>query len=231
MAIETSNDPHAFTDFEHQGWEAISSGYEQHIARLTSQSASAVLDAAIVDEGMRLLDVCTGPGMLAAAAVERCALVIGLDFSAEVVGNARRKVPLAEFQEGDAQALPFEDDSFDAIVCGFGIIHLPEPQKALLEMRRVLKSGGRVAASVWEAPKPTNGFGLLYGSIKAHGDLSVPLPHGPDFFQFSENENLTAALRDTGFREISVQTVEQTWELSERSGMVKGIMEGAVRAR
>jgi SAM-dependent methyltransferase len=156
---------------------------------------------------------------------------VGLDFSGEVIEIAKRNVPGAKFRQGDAQELPFEDESFDAVVCGYGVIHVPEPKKALLEMHRVLRPGGRFATSVWEAPKPTNGFGLLFGSIKNHGNLDVPLPHGPDFFQFSDHEEMTSALQDTGFREVTVRTVEQIWELGEPLGIITAVMEGAVRAR
>ena len=62
------------------------------------------------------------------------------------------------------------------------IIHVPDPQKTLSEMHRVLEPEGYVAASVWEAPKRTNGFGLLFGAIKKHGDLDVPLPTDQIFF-------------------------------------------------
>jgi len=231
MAIESARDPKAFQDFEHDGWEAVANGYERHFARLTGQTVPTTLDAARIAAGMRVLDVCTGPGMLAAAALERGAQVVGLDFSDKLIEIAKRNVPGAEFQQGDAQVMPFEAESFDAVVCDYGIIHVPDPQKALSEMRRVLKPGDYLAASVWEAPKPTNGFGLLFGAIKKHGDLDVPLPHGPDFFQFSESETFAAALRATGLTDIAVETVEQTWELDEPSGMITAILEGAVRAR
>ena len=169
--------------------------------------------------------------MLAGAALERGARVVGLDFSGEAVEIARRNLPGAEIRQGDAQALPFEDDSFDAAVCGYGIIHLPEPEKALMEMRRVVKPGGRISVSVWEAPNPGNGFGVLFGAIKSHGVLDVPLPQGPDFFQFSEPETMNAALRAIGLRDTSARTVAQTWELDQPSGMIQAVLEGAVRAR
>ena len=137
MTIETSDNPEEFNAFEHDGWETVSQGYQQHFSRLTSQSVNAVLDAAGVDDGMRVLDVCTGPGMIAAAALERGATVTGLDFSAGQIEIARRRVPQAEFVEGDAQNLPYDDDSFDAVVCGYGIIHVPDPQRALQQMVRV----------------------------------------------------------------------------------------------
>lgn len=231
MTIEFSNESENFQEFEHRGWETISDGYEQHFAPLTHQAVPATLDAAAVREGMRVLDVCAGPGMLSAAAADRGARVIGLDFSAKAVEIARRNVSEAGFQEGDAQALPFEDESFDAVVSGFGVIHVPHPELALSEMRRVLKSGGRVAISTWAAPEPAAGLGLLFGAIKTYGDLDVPLPHGPDFFQFSDEASMTGALSQTGFRDIAVHEVEQVWELSSSKGILTAIMEGTVRTR
>jgi SAM-dependent methyltransferase len=231
MAIERSRDPTAFQDFEHDGWETVSDGYERHFARLTGQTVEPILDASGVAEGMRVLDVCTGPGVLAGAAARRGAKVVGLDFSDNAVEIARRNVPGAEFFEGDAQALPFDSESFDAVVCGYGIIHVPDPEKALAEMRRVLRPGGKLAASVWQAPQPTNGFGLLYGAIREHGNVAVPLPHGPDFFQFSDTGKLADALQASDFVDVEIEPVEQSWEFSEPLGLVTAILEGGVRAR
>jgi ubiquinone/menaquinone biosynthesis C-methylase UbiE len=231
MGIESSNDPQEFVDFEHNGWEAVSRGYEQHFSGLTSQSADVVLDAAEVGSNSQVLDVCCGPGMIASAAAARGARTTGIDFSAAVVKIATTNVPEAEFHEGDVQSLPYADSSFDAVVCGFGIIHVPDPQQALSEMYRVLKPAGRIAVSVWEPPAPNNGFGLLFGSIKANADMDVDLPHGPDFFQFSDSAKLTNALLEIGFSEPSISTIAQTWEFDDAHGLLAGIMEGAVRAR
>jgi ubiquinone/menaquinone biosynthesis C-methylase UbiE len=157
MAIETSSDPDAFAAFEHDGWQSVSQGYRRHFTDLTRQTAETTLDAAGVASGTRLLDVCTGPGILAAAAAGRGASALGLDFAAEAVTLARRAVPGAEFVEGDAAALPFADASFDAVTCGYGLMHLPDPARALSEMRRGLRPGGRMAVSVWDAPGQGNG--------------------------------------------------------------------------
>ena len=221
----------AFTAFEHDGWENVCAGYEAHFGRLTRQSAGALLDAARVADGSRVLDVCCGPGIVTAAAAARGAAATGLDFSAATVELATRLVPQAEFRQGDAQALPFDDEQFDAVVCGFGIIHLAQPKAALAEFFRVLKPGGRAAISVWEAPDPGNGFGLLYGRIKAHADMDVPLPEGPDFFQFSGPGALNQALADCGFRKPATVSVEQVWEFDRQTGLVDAFLEGAVRAR
>ena len=221
----------AFTAFEHDGWEQVHAGYETHFGRLTRQSSEALLDAAKVSAGMRILDVCCGPGMISEAAIARGAEALGLDFSSAAIDIARNRVSTAEFHEGDAQNLPFDDSSFDAVVCGFGIIHLPDPQRALTEMHRVLKPGRHAATSVWVEPGADNGFGLLYGAIKAHADLDVPLPSGPDFFQFSAPGALEAALADSGFSDTASLTVQQFWEMREATDFVTAGLEGSGRAR
>ena len=220
-----------FSIFEHDGWERACAGYEAHFGRLTRQSATALLDAARVIAGLRVLDVCCGPGIVTAAAAARGADAVGLDFSAATVELAAELVPQAAFHHGDAQALPFDDKQFDAVVCGFGIIHLANPEAALAEIFRVLKPAGRAAISVWQAPRPGNGFGLLYGTIKAHADMNVALPEGPDFFQFSGRGALDRALAEHGFREPATIGVEQIWEFDRETGLVDAFLEGAVRAR
>ena len=231
MDIETSNDPDGFAELEHSGWEEVSAGYERHFGSLTRQSVDALLQAAGADSGKRLLDVCCGPGMIAGAAAALGAEVTGIDFSSAAVRIASSRVSAAGFDVGDAQSLPYPDDHFDTVVCGFGIIHLPQPHRALAEMYRVLKPGGRVALSVWETPSAANGFGLIYGSLKALAKLDVDLPHGPDFFQFSDPERLKGALLHTGFEQADITSVPQTWEFDDAHGLVSGIMEGSVRAK
>lgn len=231
MSIEFSDDPQGFSDFEHHAWETVSRGYEEHFARLTTQSVIAILDAAKVSSGEQVLDVCCGPGMITAMASDRGAKAVGIDFSATAVQIAASKVPGAEFCEGDAQSLPFNDDTFDAVICGFGIIHVPNPHKALTEMRRVLKPGGRVALSTWEAPTQKNGFGLLFKSIEDNADMDLDIPHGPDFFQFSDSEKMSNALIETGFNNPSIITVDQTWEFKNENGFTTAIIEGSARAR
>ena len=59
-----------------------------------------------------------------------------------------------------------------------------------------------MAVSVWESPTDANGFGLLFDAIRSHGQLDVPLPHGPDFFQFSDGPKMRAALAEMDLRDI-----------------------------
>jgi SAM-dependent methyltransferase len=115
MSSNQTPDPDAFRDFEHAGWTSNVSEYEAGFARLTRQAVAPLLDAVNLRHGARLLDVATGPGYVAAAAAARGARALGVDFSAPMVAHARAINPAVEFQEGDAEALSFEDCSLDAV--------------------------------------------------------------------------------------------------------------------
>jgi len=230
MAIETSNDPSLFLDFEEAGWSQSIVGYDDAFGVVTRQTVTATLDAAGVRAGMRVLDVCCGPGMLAEGAIARGAQAVGLDFSS-VVELARKRVPKAEFKQGDAQRLPFADNSFDAAVCGYGLMHVPDAGKVLREIRRVMRPGSRAAISVWEKDTPNNGFGLVYIAVRACGHLDVPLPHGADFFQFGTTEKMTEALRETGLTDVKAQFLEQDWPVRSGDQIMQAVLTGAVRSR
>jgi SAM-dependent methyltransferase len=161
----------SFGDFELAGWqdETTAAEYDRHLSLVTTQSAEALLDDAGVSSGQKVLDIATGAGYVAAAAARRGAHPLGIDFSATQVRLARQRYPIIRFEQADAEALPFEPESFEAVVNAFGLCHLPNPDLALREAFRVLKSGGRVAFSVWDLPERVVGFGSVYAAIRAHG--------------------------------------------------------------
>jgi SAM-dependent methyltransferase len=229
MAVEQSRDPKQFSAFELSGWDTNIGGYASAFGAVARQTVGAMLDAARVTRGMRVLDVCCGPGMLAAGALERGAEAIGLDFSPEAVELARKLVPNGRFERGDAQALPYPAASFDAVLCGYGLMHLPEPAAALREMSRVLRSGGRAALSVWDAAG--FGFALVYEAVRARGTMDFTLPHGPDFFQFGSAERMLAALAEAGFADTEAYSFHQDWHLANADRYIESILTGTVRAR
>ena len=229
MPIEQSRDPKQFSAFELSGWDDNIRGYDSAFGTVARQTVGPMLDAARVTRGMRVLDICCGPGMLAAGAVERDAEAIGLDFAVEAVELARKLVPNGHFQPGDAQALPFPAASFDAVLCGYGLMHLPAPAGALREILRVLRPGGRAALSVWDAAGV--GFTLVYEAVRARGSMDVALPHGPDFFQFGSPELMRAALAEAGFADAAATSFHQDWHVANTDRYIESILTGTVRAR
>src|SRR5438128_2236170 len=123
----------SFRAFELAGWEdpEVVRQYQEHLSHVTRQSVEALLDDAHVGSGQRVLDVATGSGHVAAAAMRRGAEPVGIDFSLAQLQLACKLYPDVHYEQADAQALPFGDASFDAVVNGFGMCHLSDPDAAL----------------------------------------------------------------------------------------------------
>jgi SAM-dependent methyltransferase len=218
-----------FHDFERTGWERAAGFYGDAFGELTAQMAAPMLDAVQAGPGTRLLDVATGPGFIAGAAAERGSAVSGLDFAAAMVAAARRNFPAIDFREGDAQALPFDASSFDAVVMNFGMLHLAQPDRAIAEARRVLRPGGRYAFTVWAAPERAIGFGLTLNAIETLGNTHVPLPEGPPFFRFSDAAQTRATLEAAGFADVEVLEVPLTWRVADAGAVFEAMSRGGVR--
>lgn len=204
-------DTDPFYEFEHRGWEEVARQYDDTWAQVTRQSIGPLLDAAHVQDGTAVLDVACGPGYVAAAAAARGATATGIDFSAQMIAEARTRHPGVRYDEGDAEQLAFAGSTFDAVVLNFGILHLAQPERALAEAYRVLRPGGRIAFTVWDTADHAIGHGIVLQAVQQYGDLTVPLPAGPSFFRFSDPDEAKRALTAAGFRESVVTHVDQLW--------------------
>jgi ubiquinone/menaquinone biosynthesis C-methylase UbiE len=203
--------PQSWKEIERVGWNQNASAYDARAGQMTTTAVQSMLDALEAGTGTRLLDVCCGPGYGAGAAAARGAQAIGIDISGEMVEEARRRFPTAEFLEGDAESLNFPDVSFDAVMCAFGLLHLPESEKAIAEAFRVLKPGGRYAVAVWCQPEQARLLGLALNAITAHADMAVPLPPAPPIFKYSDPLVAKSALETAGFRNVAVEEVPITF--------------------
>jgi demethylmenaquinone methyltransferase / 2-methoxy-6-polyprenyl-1,4-benzoquinol methylase len=115
---------------------------------------------AVVRPGDAVLDACCGTGDLAIACARAGARVTGLDFSERMLERARRKAPGLDWIEGDLLGLPFADESFDVTTVGFGVRNVEDLERALSELRRVLRPGGRIA--VLEITRPRGPLAPFY---------------------------------------------------------------------
>lgn len=228
MVRSLSNSP-SFKELEQSGWQAKAEGYDKFVGKVTGQAVETLLDAAAVTGGQHVLDVASGPGYGVGGAVARGATAIGVDFAASMVELASENFPDAEFREGDGENLSFTDECFDAVICLFGLLHMPEPEKAVAEAHRVLRPGGRYAFTVWATPDTHEFFAVVMAAIQAHGDMEVPLPPAPPMFRFSDLDECNNALADAGFAHINVQTIPLVWKGRSGQDCLDLIYNGSVR--
>ena len=130
----------------------MTAGLDRRWRRVTAE--------AVVRPGDAVLDACCGTGDLAVAAVKAGGRVTGLDFSDRMLERARRKAPDLDWVSGDVLALPFADGSFDAAIVGFGVRNVEDLERALAELRRVVRPDGRLG--VLEITRPRGALAPFY---------------------------------------------------------------------
>jgi len=138
--------------------------------------ASPVSDAVRIEAGNRVLDVACGTGALAREALTRVGQqgqVVGLDLDEGMLAVAARTEPKVEWRQGDAGALPFEDESFDVVVSQFALMYFPDRVTALREMWRVLVPNGRLAVATWASIDRARGYRILAEIATKHCEPEV----------------------------------------------------------
>jgi SAM-dependent methyltransferase len=131
----------------------------------------------------------------------------------------------------DAQALAFDDESFDTVVMNFGALHMARPEAAFAEARRVLREDGRYAFTLWASPEHSPGARIVEEAVKAHADSGVELPAGPDYFAFGNAEACRAVLGRVGFDPASLvfRTVTMEWEVPSATFVFEAERDAGVR--
>jgi len=195
-----------FSELELQGWQDRAAAYETTTHRMTGSTIPSLVTATGVTAGSRALDVCCGTGAVARQLVVEGAEVNGIDFAPAMVAVAAANVPEGCFRQADAQNLPYEANSFDVVVSNFGHYHLPDPDSAICEAARVLRSGGRYGFTTWVGPDQSPGFRLIFETILNNVDPDVILPPAPDAFRLADKTTARAVLTSAGFTDIEIST-------------------------
>jgi ubiquinone/menaquinone biosynthesis C-methylase UbiE len=223
-------DAERFREFERNAHDRIADSYHSFFAPITEHAAEPLLDASSVGRGMRVLDVASGSGVVAAHAAARGAVVTGVDISSRMVSLAAQLNPACTFREADAESLAFADASFDAVVCAFGIGHLPRAEVAVAECARVLISAGRLAFAWWDAPARNRLHGVLLEAVQ-EADAKPPadLPVGPPMFRYSDDGEFIALLASAGLEQVTVTAHAFTYRIASADALWDGAMGSLAR--
>ncbi|MEP6065246.1 MAG: class I SAM-dependent methyltransferase, partial [Paracoccaceae bacterium] len=137
--------------------------------------------------------------------------------------------PNATFVQGDAMATGCSNESFDAVTIGFGIPHFPDASRGLVEAARVLKTGGKIAFSIWHGKRSNGSFGWLYDAVGRLADPSIALPAGPDAHALVDFEVAKRMVENAGFTDVKLIEVSSEVSLPSSDALFDLFDRGAVR--
>ncbi|MDD2699934.1 MAG: methyltransferase domain-containing protein [Sideroxydans sp.] len=210
-------------------WNLVADGYAETTMLVFQRFAEQAIAAIDLQPGATVLDVACGPGTLGLIAAQTARKVHGIDFSSAMLDIFEHKRAQAghdhiELHCGDAQALPYADDTFDAAFSMFGLMFFPDRNKGFAEIYRTLKTGGRIAVTSWAPMDQSPAMLTMFGALRAiKPDLpqpqrSVTTLENPDVFR---TEMIAAGFKDVEIRPLTqgfpVASIPKFWE-----DMVKG---------
>ena len=193
-------------------FDAGAGGYDRTFGRVSRDLVPRLLQAAHVSSGQRVLDVATGTGIIAEAVakiVGPTGHVTAADLSQPMLDQARRrldKLPNVDFAVADGQALPFPDESFDAVLCGMALMLFPDAERGLAQFHRVLRNGGYTAVSVSTVPERSFSA-RINAAIGRH--VASRASASAQYFSLGDSSYLASLFEVAGFHDITAAT--ETW--------------------
>jgi ubiquinone/menaquinone biosynthesis C-methylase UbiE len=187
------------------GWDLAATGYESLWQAQLAEAQAAMLEFASPAVGERVLDIACGTGLVsfaAARAVGPKGHLLGTDLSQRMIDAAERRaqdfgLSNCSFLRMDAESLNLPDASFDVALCGLGLMYVPDPERALREMRRVLRPGGRVSVAVW-GERRNCGWAAVFPIV----DAEVASEVCPLFFRLGRQDTLARLYTDMAFEDV-----------------------------
>lgn len=170
------------------------SGDYGHFATYLEPGALEFLSRISIEPGMRILDVASGAGQISIPAARAGAKVTGIDIASNLIEQARARAQAegldAHFDEGDAEMLPYEDNSFDVVISLIGAMFAPRPELVAAELKRVCRPGGRIIMANWT---PTGFVGQMF---KTHGKHVPPPAIMPAPVKWGDEETVRERFQD-----------------------------------
>jgi ubiquinone/menaquinone biosynthesis C-methylase UbiE len=181
--------------------------------------AEVLLESVALGSGDRVLDIACGTGIVARLAKERLGddgRVVGLDLSAQMLAVANTVAPSVEWREGNALALPFDEKTFDVVLCQQGLQFFPDKPAAAREMRRVLAPAGRLAVATWRPVEEIPFFMDLQRVAERHLGTIVD-----QRYAFGDATALETVLSDAGLHDVRVETKSCTLRFADAAPFLR----------
>jgi SAM-dependent methyltransferase len=200
-----------------QGWKRWWPTFE----RAAQVVNDRLIELAGVRAGQRVLDIATGsgePALTAARVVGQSGHVVAVDMSAGMLALARERIVSVglknvELVESDAESLALDEHSFDAVLCRWGLMFMPDLGGVLQRLHRALTQEGRIAAAVWSSADKVPMCALARDAIRRITGI-IPPPNAPDPLKLADPTILDRALLAAGFRDVSIERLTVTFQFA-----------------
>jgi ubiquinone/menaquinone biosynthesis C-methylase UbiE len=225
-------DPEQYKAATQQRWQEMAPAWHKWtplLSELNRDITNQMLELAGIRTGSRVLEIAAGDGGQAIEAAHRVGpdgYVLATDISSNLLAYAASAAEEAgldnlETRVMDGENLELEDNSFDAVICLSGIMLMPDPKKAMAEIYRVLKPGGRVSAFVSSTPDRNPWLGVSVDIMRKHAQLPPPLPEGPGTFGLGAPGVFEGIFHEAGFQGVVTYYVSGSLPLSSAAECVE----------
>ncbi len=212
--------------------ESVPVNYDRYLGPMLFEPyANDIVNRVKFREGMRVLEVACGTGIVTRKLREllpKSATIVATDLSEPMLDFARRNLNGTggvEWQQADAMALPFADESFDLVVCQFGLMFMPDKLAALSEARRVLAAGGQLLLNTWDRLE-RNDFSYVTHTTQMRFFPADPLMFFETPFGLHDGEQLRSWLEAAGYTHITVRPVNLPSMSASAADAAKGLVQG-----
>jgi enediyne biosynthesis protein CalE5 len=220
----TALDSKQYKEAQRQGYDSVAAAWQKWwktIERGTEKISKRIVELAEIKSGSKVLDIATGigePALTAANQVGKGGHILATDISPQMLSFAKQRAislglqDVIEFKEGDAETIDLPPSTFDAAVCRWGLMFMPDPKAALSNIYESLVNGGHFAAAVWASPDKVPFIFVPMNTVLKETNSQPPPPGTPGPFSMSDQNNLMNFYVSSGFKEPAIERMNVVYE-------------------
>lgn len=237
----TTFDAIKFKNGQVQHWDSVAPGWIKWWKTLEQFSvivSDSLIQLADIKPNHQVLDIATGvgePSLTVAKLVSDGGSVIATDVSSQMLDIARQRAETLgldniEFHESDAEEMHYPDGSFDSIICRWGLMFLPDVEKTLKSVNKMLADDRKFATSVWDVPENIPFFSFAVSTLRQMFDVPLPLPETPTVSGLA-NGNIENYMEQAGFKDIRTEKLTLDFDFSSAGEYVEMMQDIAAPLR
>jgi enediyne biosynthesis protein CalE5 len=220
----TALDSEQYKEAERQGYNSVAAGWQKWwktIERGTEKVSKRLIELAEIKPGSKVLDIATGlgePALTSANQVGKSGHLLATDISLQMLSFAKQRAislglqDVIEFKEGDAETIDLPASTFNAALCRFGLMFLPDLKTGLSNIYRSLIDDGRLAAAVWASPDKVPFITVTLDTVLKETNSSPPPTGQPGPFSLSDENLLKDSFINSGFKDITIEKMNVTFD-------------------